>query len=130
MSAIVKKSATFRKKQTDRGGTPMLKFVSSSAAPPPPSRIAPQPYKPSRANGCKRTDLSSRLKLLLFGGMLGIATANAHALPSYSSLYVFGDSLSDSGNDSIVFDTLGQVNPGALPQPVPPGLRTPLPVPN
>ncbi len=108
----------------------MLKLGSRRTALSSPSRSLPRAYRHSCASGNEESDLRGRLKLLLFAGVLGIATANAHALPSYSALYVFGDSLSDSGNNSIVFDTLGQVDPGALPQPVPPGLRTPLPVPN
>lgn len=50
--------------------------------------------------------------------------AAAHALP-YSGLVAFGDSLSDTGNNAIFFDTFG----GLFTPPVPPGARTPTPVP-
>jgi outer membrane lipase/esterase len=68
------------------------------------------------------------LRTWVLAAALGVASAATHALPT--SLFVFGDSLSDSGNNSIVFDTLGLLNPSALPTPVPPDLRTPVPVPN
>ena len=38
----------------------------------------------------------------------------AQALPSYSNLYVFGDSLADSGNNALAFDSLPNVVPGTL----------------
>jgi phospholipase/lecithinase/hemolysin len=46
---------------------------------------------------------------------------------AFSSLIVFGDSLSDSGNNSIVFDNTPA---NMLPTPVPPNRRTPVPIPN
>ena len=52
--------------------------------------------------------------------------AAAQAL-GFSSLIIFGDSLSDSGNNSIVFDNAPA---NMLPTPVPPNLRTPVPIPN
>ena len=56
------------------------------------------------------------LKTLLFTGTLLAAQllpSVAFASPSYSNLFVFGDSLADSGNNAIVFDVLSGV-PGAL----------------
>lgn len=46
------------------------------------------------------------------------AVAPGWAVPAYSNLFVFGDSLADSGNNAIVFDSLSGV-PGALRTPVP-----------
>lgn len=52
---------------------------------------------------------------------LACAFASAAAQAGYSGLYVFGDSLSDAGNNALVFDTVAP----------PPGtLRTPVPIPN
>ena len=52
--------------------------------------------------------------------LTAIFIAGAQAVP-YTGLVVFGDSLSDSGNNAIVFDGLGA--------PLPPGtLRTPTPI--
>ncbi len=52
-------------------------------------------------------------------------TVSAYAMP-YTGLVVFGDSLSDTGNNAIFFDTFG----GAFTPPVPPGSRTPTPIPS
>jgi phospholipase/lecithinase/hemolysin len=49
------------------------------------------------------------------------------AQASYSNLFVFGDSLSDTGNNAFVFDVVGAANT----PPLPPGtLRTPVPTPD
>ena len=62
------------------------------------------------------------LRTLIFTGALFAAQllpSAAQATPSYSNLFVFGDSLADSGNNAIVFDVMSG----------PPGtLRTPTPI--
>jgi outer membrane lipase/esterase len=65
------------------------------------------------------------LAAVLGGIALAVATGAQAAL--FSNLFIFGDSLSDAGNNSIVFDSLPS---GLLPTPVPPDRRTPVPVPN
>lgn len=70
-----------------------------------------------------------RLRRLVLGFALA-AWAAATALPAsaavFSNLFVFGDSLSDTGNNAWVFDNL--IAPTI---PAPPGaLRTPLPIPS
>ncbi|MGH7185379.1 MAG: SGNH/GDSL hydrolase family protein, partial [Pseudomonadota bacterium] len=65
------------------------------------------------------------LAAMCVGTALG-AAGPAHAL-AFDSLIIFGDSLSDSGNNSIVFDNAPA---SMLPTPVPPNLRTPVPIPN
>ena len=63
-----------------------------------------------------------RTGMLAAGIMAGGA---AHAGP-WTSLYIFGDSLSDSGNNTFIFDNV--IGPTI---PVPPGtLRTPVPIAN
>src|SRR5262245_34732394 len=74
--------------------------------------------------------MNPRFQAWCAAAALAAASTATHAVPAFSSAIIFGDSLSDSGNNSIVFDALGAQNPGALPTPVPPGLRTPVPVPN
>ena len=74
--------------------------------------------------------MNSRVQAWCAAAVLAAASTATHALPAFSSVIILGDSISDSGNNSIVFDTLGAQDPGALPTPVPPGLRTPVPVPN
>jgi outer membrane lipase/esterase len=66
------------------------------------------------------------LKLLsskaVIAGVCLVSSASAYA---YSSLFIFGDSLSDSGNNAIAFDALGE----SLDPPLAPGtLRTPVPI--
>lgn len=65
--------------------------------------------------------MSGIFRTLLLAGALIVAQllpAAALAMPSYSNLFVFGDSLSDSGNNAIVFDALSG-SPGALRTPTP-----------
>lgn len=64
-------------------------------------------------------------RLLLVAGFLVIAAAgSSQAAVSYSSLYVFGDSLTDSGN-VYDFTTLPISNPGAyFPSHRPPRIPT------
>lgn len=56
-----------------------------------------------------------RFRAFALGAALLVALLNssmALALPSYSNLFVFGDSLADSGNNALVLD--GLAGPGAL----------------
>ena len=56
-----------------------------------------------------------RFKTFTLGAVLVAALWNplaALALPSYTNLFVFGDSLADSGNNALVFD--GMAGPGVL----------------
>lgn len=65
--------------------------------------------------------MSGMLRTLVITGMLIAAPwlpSVAQALPSYSNLFVFGDSLADSGNNALVFDGLSGV-PGSLRTPTP-----------
>jgi len=57
----------------------------------------------------------------------GCLAASGSALGGYSGLFIFGDSLSDTGNNAFVFDVVGlSANP-----PLPAGtLRTPVPTPS
>ncbi|MBK4737603.1 SGNH/GDSL hydrolase family protein [Noviherbaspirillum pedocola] len=67
--------------------------------------------------------LAHRALALLLGSMLALLSTTAFAGP-FTSLVVFGDSLSDSGNDAFVFDNV-------LGPPLPAGsLRTPVPIPS
>jgi len=54
-----------------------------------------------------------------------LASSASHAGP-FAGLAVFGDSLADAGNNAVLFDTYGAL----LTPPVPPGTRTPTPIPN
>lgn len=58
--------------------------------------------------------------LCLAGALLlaPFAITPGWALPAYSNLFVFGDSLADSGNNALVFDSLSG-SPGVLRTPVP-----------
>lgn len=73
-------------------------------------------------NNLRRAEMKAAIARCLLGAMLSIAAwlpATAAALP-YTGLFVFGDSLADSGNNAIVLDKSG----------LPPGtLRTPTPIP-
>jgi phospholipase/lecithinase/hemolysin len=77
---------------------------------------------------------TAAIKKRLQGGLLAIAllAACSGAQAGYSNLYVFGDSLSDTGNNATVWDTvgfLGYIPP--FPAGTPPGtLRTPVPTPS
>src|SRR5262245_30421093 len=66
------------------------------------------------------------MKLRVFGVLLAGAciAASSVALADFSSVVIFGDSLSDTGNNAFVFDTLGAL--GDLP---PSELRTLVPTP-
>ena len=60
--------------------------------------------------------MHGRFKSILASTALFIAASlplAAQALPSYSNLFVFGDSLADSGNNALVFDALAGA-PGVL----------------
>ena len=60
--------------------------------------------------------------LLRFAAFIVASALSAGASASYSSLFIFGDSLSDTGNNAFVFDLVGAS------QGIPPGtLRTPVP---
>ena len=63
--------------------------------------------------------------LLRFAVLIVASALSAGASAAYSSLYIFGDSLSDTGNNAFVFDVVGAS------QGFPPGtLRTPVPTPD
>jgi phospholipase/lecithinase/hemolysin len=67
--------------------------------------------------------LAHRVLALLLGSLLALLSTTAFAGP-FSSLVVFGESLSDSGNNAFVFDNV-------LGPPLPAGsLRTPVPIPS
>jgi len=59
--------------------------------------------------------------IFTFACLIGASGAQAN----YSSLFIFGDSLSDNGNNALVFDQIG----ASQSPPLPPGtLRTPVPI--
>jgi phospholipase/lecithinase/hemolysin len=60
-------------------------------------------------------------------GYASVLVAGSAQGAPFSNLFIFGDSLSDTGNNAIVFDNTPQ---NLLPTPVPPNRRTPLPIPN
>ena len=65
--------------------------------------------------------MSGMLGKIIFAGALIAAQllpSTAFALPSYSNIFVFGDSLADSGNNAIVFDSMSGT-PGAPRTPTP-----------
>lgn len=64
-------------------------------------------------------------KLLRFAALIVTLAVSTGASAGYSSLFIFGDSLSDTGNNAFVFDLVGES------QGIPPGtLRTPVPTAN
>jgi outer membrane lipase/esterase len=63
--------------------------------------------------------------LLRFAAFILASALSAGASAAYSNLFIFGDSLSDTGNNAFVFDLVGAS------QGIPPGtLRTPVPTAN
>jgi phospholipase/lecithinase/hemolysin len=63
--------------------------------------------------------------LLRFAALIVTSALSTGASAAYSSLFIFGDSLSDTGNNAFVFDVVGAS------QGIPPGtLRTPVPTPD
>ena len=64
-------------------------------------------------------------ELLRFAALIVTLAVSTGASAGYSSLFIFGDSLSDTGNNAFVFDLVGES------QGIPPGtLRTPVPTAN
>jgi outer membrane lipase/esterase len=63
--------------------------------------------------------------LLRFAALIVTSALSTGASAAYSNLFIFGDSLSDTGNNAFVFDVVGAS------QGIPPGtLRTPVPTAN